>query len=430
VNRALLAVFILALAVRLLFLFVALPAAPRLAPGFRSVPGMRFDGYHDIALELAAGRGFALPDDGGATAARAPLYPLFLATLYRAAGPRTDVVLVAHAVLGALTCVVVLLLGWELYGPAVGMLASLIFTFHPTHLWWSQYVLSESLLTLLVSLAALGLARFGRRRSRSSALAAGVLVGLAALCNSVSLMFPLALVAAAPLLLGGALGAAWRRALLVACATAVVVLPWTARNALRFHELIPVNWGIGFQAYKGWVSADHLRAHPHDDLGVVDGEADVLAIAALRDHGFVAMSANEKLLQIRRTMTLRREEDALLARLASERLRRDPAGAALKLLRNLRLYWTFSVRRMEAVVGLNLGLLVLALIGIAATARRDPGRWLPVAYAAYLNLAYASIIAASRFSLQILPIVAVFAAAGAAWAWQKLARRGRGTSEP
>jgi hypothetical protein len=422
IRSAFLLVFVTALAVRLLFLFVALPLAPRIVRGFQSAPGMPFDGYHLIALELEAGHGFALPDDGGPTAARAPLYPLFLASLYRLFGPRTGVVLIAHALLGALTCALVMLLGWRLFGRAVGLLAGLLMTFHPTHLWWSQYVLSETLLTLMLTLVALGLASFGKRRSAGSALLAGALLGLATLCNSVSLLFPPVLVVLALFGSAGARLARLRGALLVACAAAAIVMPWTLRNALRFHTLIPVNWGIGFQAFKGWVTADHFKRHPNDNLTAVDNEADSVAIATLREHGFVRGTVASERFHLSQTMTFRREEDAYLAQLAAERLREDPGGALRKMAMNLKYFWTLSIRRMEVVVALNLVLIAFAILGITATFGRDPARWLPLAYAGYLYLMYCSILVSARFTLQLMPVVSVCAAAGAVWLWTRLRR--------
>ena len=128
----------------------------------------------------------------------------------------------------------------------------------------------------------------------------------------------------------------------------------------------------------------------------MDDEAGRLAIAALRAHGFAHGSAEEQLRVVQHTMTLRREEDALLARIANERARRDPEATARKLFLNLRAYWFLSVRRMEGVVALNVLLLALALTGLAATARRDAARWLPAAVAVYLWLAYSLIIANSH----------------------------------
>ena len=127
----------------------------------------------------------------------------------------------------------------------------------------------------------------------------------------------------------------WRRVILVACATALTVMPWTARNAPRFRALIPINWGYGFQAFKGWANADHLRARARDGLGIVDEEADRLAAAALRAHGFVHGSAEEQLRVVQHAMTLRLDEDAMLARIANERMRRDPQATVRRLFLNI-----------------------------------------------------------------------------------------------
>jgi 4-amino-4-deoxy-L-arabinose transferase-like glycosyltransferase len=424
-RNALAVVFLVALAIRLAFLFVVLPLAPRLVPGLSTSPGMTFDGYHDIAQQLLEGHGFALPEHGGATAARAPLYPFFLATVYRLFGTQIPVVLALHALIGALTCVVVLLLGRELYGPVAGLIAGLVFCVMPLQLWWSQYVLSETMLTFLLTAAVFALVRFGRRRDPASAVTAGLLIGIAALCNSVILPFPLLLLAATIVLGRRMRLPSWRGALLVAFASAAVVLPWTTRNALRFHALIPVSWGYGLQSFKSWAWADRLSAGGWDNLAGLDDDADMKVLSALEAHGLVRGAATDKFAEYRHTMTLPRDEDALLARLAVERARRDPAGAFRRMPMNLWFFWTLSIRPMTPILVFDLTLLALALVGIAATARGDPVRWLPLAFAGYLYLAYASIIATSRFSLQVMPEVTVFASAGIVWLWTKWTRRPR-----
>jgi 4-amino-4-deoxy-L-arabinose transferase-like glycosyltransferase len=144
----LVAIFLFALAVRAFFLFELFPNASRI--GLNSSVGMAFDGYDAIARQLIQGHGFRLETGAAPTAARAPLYPLLLAGLYRVFGTGIAPVLWTHALLGALACALLFLAGCHMFGRAVGVTAGFMLALLPTHIWWSQYLLSETLLVTLI----------------------------------------------------------------------------------------------------------------------------------------------------------------------------------------------------------------------------------------------------------------------------------------
>ena len=227
--------------------------------------------YLELARSLSAGRGFAYgPEHDVGTAqqfGRAPLYPMFLATI-GATGAQPDSaptrVKTAQAVLGAALVVLIGAITRRSAGPAAGALAASIAAAYPPLVFYPAYVFSETLYSVIALSAALALQiavdRADRaRNSRAGAplsLLAGILVGLAVLTRPAMLLFlPLAVLW---------LIARRHHVLVVGvvAAAVAVVAPWTARN-YRVHErfvLVASEGGVTF-----W-TGNHPLARGEGDL--------------------------------------------------------------------------------------------------------------------------------------------------------------------
>jgi 4-amino-4-deoxy-L-arabinose transferase-like glycosyltransferase len=189
---------------------------------------------------------------GGPTAFRGPLFPLSLAAVYKLVGTGSEKTRwaagrVFEAVLGAVTVLLIALIGVRLFGPAIGLTAAAIAAVYPPLVLVGSSLLSESLfipLELAAVLAAL-VHRDSTHRLRW-ALAAGVLVGLAELTrsNGFALLLPVAL-----LVWSERPRRSWRSlaapAALVA-ATALTLTPWLIRDAGVFGQFVPVTTEGGF----------------------------------------------------------------------------------------------------------------------------------------------------------------------------------------
>jgi 4-amino-4-deoxy-L-arabinose transferase-like glycosyltransferase len=405
----LLAVFCVALAVRALFLFELFPHASRIVPGLSTSVGMSFDGYEMIARQLVQGHGYRLAAGGPPTAARAPLYPLLLAGLYRVFGAGAVApVLWVHALLGALACAFVTLAGCRMFGRAAGTVAGLLFAFFPPHLWWSQYVLSDTLLVTLIAATFFAVVRLVQEPSAGAAAAAGALFGLTALCNAMILFLPFVLVAVAAAV-PGLRRRYVRHAGVLLLAMGVMVLPWTGRNFLLFRRVIPVNWSVGLQYMKGLIIADDFTSGRARDLGALDDSSMVEVLRILRENGRQPGDFDERLRVFRSSQTVPLADDDLLKRLAVERVRANPGLAVRKVFLNLWLYWFLSNRMMLANQVVNFSLLGLALLGLALGAWRMLEARVLVLFCLYFWLGYSAVIVSARFALQIAPLLAVLA---------------------
>jgi 4-amino-4-deoxy-L-arabinose transferase-like glycosyltransferase len=160
-------------------------------------------------------------------------------------GPAIQPIRDTQAILGTITVALVGLVGFELFGVTAGLIALALAAVYPVFTEMASVIAAENLLTPLV-LASLYAVLRARRASWSPArygwvAGAGVLTGLTTLTHENGVLILVGLIPAVwtarPRLRPKALAAP---ALLVAL-TALVILPWTIRNAVVMHTFIPVS---------------------------------------------------------------------------------------------------------------------------------------------------------------------------------------------
>lgn len=198
---------------------------------------------------------------------RPPAWPYLLAGVYKVTGGRWTAGRLAASGLGTLTVLLVLLVAGEAFGAAVGRTAGWMAAVFPPMVFLSGSLVAENLFVALL-LAATWAALRARRSPTSMRWAglAGACCGLAALTrsNGLGLALPLA-VSLLPTLRPRALrpGAlALPAAALVAMA--VVISPWTVRNAEALHAFVPVSTQSGYTEAAVW---NPTSAAPGPDLG-------------------------------------------------------------------------------------------------------------------------------------------------------------------
>jgi len=169
-----------------------------------------------------------------------PLYPLFLALCYYLFGINTVAYFLPHIILSSLTCILVYLLGEEIYNDRkIALTGALATAFYPDLIFWTYQVRTETLFIFLIVLGFWLLVRGNARKSSLFILMSGVPFGLAALTRGVFIPF-------IPLLFlwqmfssknGG------RKTVIASLAMILVIflvlLPWCARNLLVFNKFTP-----------------------------------------------------------------------------------------------------------------------------------------------------------------------------------------------
>lgn len=354
-RRVGLAIFLVALLVRL---------AATAATGFWTLRFGDANRYLHAATELAQHGQY--PERTEPFFFRPPAYPVFLVAVTLG---RTDCIpcaKIANSVLGAFAAVLLALLSARIFrhrrvAIATGLAAAL----HPSFVLLSTDVQSEPLFLLFVLLAGLFLLAASDRPSANLALLAGAMLGLAALTRSSALA--LAALLAAPLLdrrhsrrVGLRLAGAALLGFLLS------LTPWTLRNALRFHELIPVSDAGGVSLYAGnssWTRSFYEVESPEEYVRWLEGfDRDLRARLARIESGG------------RRSPGRR---SAAFARMGIDEILADPAGS-LKLFARKAWHWVrpyptpwFWAPAVVAGIGvLYVVLYVLAARGLVRAPRR------------------------------------------------------------
>jgi 4-amino-4-deoxy-L-arabinose transferase-like glycosyltransferase len=364
----------------------------------------------------------------------APGLPLFVAGLYELSrGVHLTFALVVLALFGAGTIPLTFLLGERMAGPAAGLAGAAAFAIYPALLQYQGLLLTEPLAAFLLSAALVTFLRAADRPSPWRWLGAGALLGALSLVRpeylTIAVLLPLAWLARE-----GLRGRLRRSAALAGVAllgTALVIVPWTIRNAIVLDRAVPVSTGGGKALFIGtYLDANGdgpqlrelllserpalrerlARGGPVDDPNRFALERVLSRVAAERYPGL--------------------ETDAALGRMGRKNLEDDvaqePIAFAGMLVDKAYASWTDAPRAVmegEPWRILQLGLIVLALLGLASLAirRRFEAAILGLVLA-YMTAVGALLISSPRRELVVLPILAALAGVGATACADSLAR--------
>ncbi|HKM80347.1 MAG TPA: glycosyltransferase family 39 protein [Candidatus Acidoferrum sp.] len=264
-GRSLLLIFVVALCLRCAFLFHQarlIPAEVLAAVPFQNEVG-------NVADSLAHGQGFCclFRQSTGPTAWLAPVYPLLIAAIFKLFGSFTVASFYAAALMNslfsALACFPLFYAGKRIAGVSVAAAACWVWAIFPSGVMMPFEWIWDTSLSALLAAALLWATLYvaDSRRARDFALY-GLLWGVSLLTNP-------SLGALLPFLLGWILfrrfrGGSFRLtplviifAVLFACC-----LPWTIRNAVQFHRLIPVRANFPYELWSGnnEIFDEHSRA--------------------------------------------------------------------------------------------------------------------------------------------------------------------------
>lgn len=285
-RRAVLLVFLLALLARLLFVWLQNP------PILFAHPYTYFDGALRI-VEHAQPVDYVLRSEEWRTWDRhwtiAPLYYLYLAGFFTLFGASLAKLQLLQCLTESLVAAGVARLGQRLAGPA-GAWGGLVYAFHLQALDLPTQTLTENLHTPLLLAGVLLLARDSpSARDGRRVFGAGLLVGLSALTRSVSSAFIPILALLEWNRTRDRAGLA--RAARLCAGAALVILPWSARNAFVIGDPVPIET----TAYENILWANHLG--PPEDyrrhIQALDGlatpaerraYATQVAVTAIRQH--------------------------------------------------------------------------------------------------------------------------------------------------
>ncbi|MGC0774735.1 MAG: glycosyltransferase family 39 protein [Candidatus Acidiferrum sp.] len=213
-----------------------------------------------IAYSIASGKGFSSPfqRDSGPTAWIAPVYPYVLAGIFKIFGiytrPSFFAAVFLNILFSAATCVPIFYTGKRIAALGVASAAAWLWALFPNAIMIPfEWIWDTSLSALLVATLLWATLELGELRRRRDWCFYGNLWGFAFLTNpAVALLFPVLLLWAANRVRHRERTQAW---LVSPALTATIALlccvPWTVRNYIVFHKLIPLRSNLAFELYVG-----------------------------------------------------------------------------------------------------------------------------------------------------------------------------------
>jgi len=386
--------------------------------------------YATIARNLDEDRGFTLGRAATQPASNySPGLPLFAAGVYRITGGAQERTMrLLLALIGTLGVLFTYLIGRRLSGPAAGLIGAAAVAIYPALLEYQGMLMGEPLAATLLSGAVLAtLWAAGRGDStRASWLLPGALFGALALVRPEYL--GVALLVSLVVLTTDAKDE-WRgslaRAAIMLAGVAIVIVPWTVRNAIALDRFVPISTGAGQVLFAGTylpsdgdpekVGAEVVSRHPElfgpGDLERLRLEQILARLAARQYPGL--------------------ETDMALSRMGREQLwddiNEEPLEYAGFVATKVGRIWSHGPRDVMRKPGwelLHWALVAFGFIGLAflAMQRRWEALLLATIFLAITAIS-ALLVASPRRVLVMMPLLAALAGVGAVACRDSLARR-------
>jgi 4-amino-4-deoxy-L-arabinose transferase-like glycosyltransferase len=394
-------VFIAALAIRLIYLFEISKSATHL------VPIVDAENYDTIARMLAA--------DGAMNQKffwQGFFYPLFLAAVYLVSGGSIIAVKVLQLTLGALTCVLVYILGIRIFDRRTGVLAAAVTALSGPLVFFENELLATGWAAFWSAALLLLILKCERDRSIASYLLLGLCGGLAAITRATFLPF---LAAASIWLLVRLYGSVKRRAPValkggsLALGFVIITLPVAV---LSFQE----TWQFTFLPQSGAINL-YIGNNPDIDTTLM-----IRPGAEWRDltrlptiHGAASGKEDQRYFMDRFRRYVATDPGGYIKGLLKKTVQ---FLSPRELPRNIDVYIHRRYSRLLSVLvwkvrgfGFPFGLLLpLGLIGLFVHRRRIP----PPVYLFLIlcPLAIILVFVTSRYRTPVIPVLAVPAAAG------------------
>ena len=359
--------------------------------------------YHYLANGIADGDGYVRPfselmtGSPEPTAAYPPLYPLYLAAFSVVGLDSLDAHRAVSCLLGTLAVLLIGLLGRRLAGERVGLIAAGLAAVYPQLVMVDGTVITEALYAPLIAGILLLTYRLLDAPSLGRAAALGAAIGLAVMTRSESLLLiALLAVPACALAVRGGARPWWRAAAPLAvvaiAAMALVLAPWTIRNAIVMDEPVVLTGNSGHTAAATVCDATFDGGSPY--LGFVRHECALTGPCAGMTDELAQASC---------------QRDAA-RQYMEDHLDRVPVVVAVRILRVWELYryqddlgygelWSRSIPVAKAGLVMYAALMLLGIGGLVVLRRRGVPIWPLLVLALLVSISAALTFGFSRYRL-------------------------------
>lgn len=365
--------------------------------------------YDSWAQEIAGGQWI-----GHDVFYQTPLYPYFLAIIFKLAGHQLIVVRIVQALLGGVSCALLGIAGKLFFDWRVGLISAALLAIYPPAIFFDGLIQKSSLDLFLMTAILASLALFLGRRKWIWLLCAGVALGLLTLNReNARVLIPIAIVW---LLISFRESRMTKRigwAAIFSAGIAIVLLPVGFRNYRVGGEFLISTSQLGSNLYIGnhpGASGSYEPLVPgHGNAAYERDDARQLAETALGRK----LSPNEiSNYWVRRSLDYAKSQPGEWLRLMGRKFLLTFTAKELVDTESLEAYSSYSLL-LRSLLWFSFGVILpLAVFG-AWLMRKDWRRlWVLYAMFAGLALAVAIFYVVARYRYPLIPIAIMFAAAG------------------
>ncbi|MFX0202670.1 MAG: glycosyltransferase family 39 protein, partial [Candidatus Hodarchaeota archaeon] len=213
---------------------------------------ININGWADIAENLAFGYGYKMHPEGELTALRVPIYPLFLAGIYKVFGLNRFTGLVFQCLIDVATGLVLYLLTLRLLGNAkAGIVSLVLFSLYLPGIFLTTRLQPEPLFSFLAVAMILIILESSQKESMKGLFLGGIMVGAATLCRPSTLLFPWTIPIFLWFYLGKKVHKVVKFSLVILLGYVLALSPWILRNYVLFHKFIPTQTNAGYNFFIG-----------------------------------------------------------------------------------------------------------------------------------------------------------------------------------
>jgi 4-amino-4-deoxy-L-arabinose transferase-like glycosyltransferase len=366
------------------------------------------DRYDLLAENLAAGNGYRVYPDTSLTMLRAPGFVILLAGLFYLFGKGLLAIQIVQYFMSAGTAIFVYLIAMRLIAsPLVSIVAAAIFLFFPMVLMSDSRGGVDTTLMLCMAAAIWQLYRAIDHNRISDYILLGLIFGYTMLVKpSVALILPAVglFLMLAPTIRHGSIFLLIRNFAITGLVATVIMTPWIIRNYEISGKFLPTMTVGGLALYQGVEVIKNAG----------NGE----------EHYQLLEDAAEKQIRIARSMGLRVREDFFpqfysvqdevkfyneLGRRAFDNYMAEPTLLVRAIAHNSWAFWLQGRTETATILDMILMIpfLVLSAFGATLIIRRDKSAWILIITIIAFMLPHLVIIAISRHSSTIIPLMAV-----------------------
>lgn len=204
--------------------------------------------YYRMVENFLSGKGLIIGEN--LKSFRPPLYPLFLSLLY-SLHFNLFFIRITQTLISSITVIFIYLLGKKVFNKKIGIISGLISSFYPFFIFYTGFLLTETLFIFLTVLSIYFLVGAFENEKNILSIKTGITMGLAGLCRpAIELFFPLSII----LILSDrakSIKIRWKKVILISIFFTLTLSPWVIRNYKIFGKFIPGTTMGGWVFWEG-----------------------------------------------------------------------------------------------------------------------------------------------------------------------------------